>query len=109
MATRLGFSVAIHTLPDTVFLDEVLTVGDAAFQEKCKVRIMQLREEKRTLMLVSHSNAAVRSLCSRVIWLQHGQLVMDGDADEVTHVYEAALGLSEHDSGDLTSTAFASL
>lgn len=108
MATRLGFSVAIHTLPDTVFLDEVLTVGDAAFQEKCKVRIMQLREEKRTLMLVSHSNAAVRSLCSRAIWLQHGQLVMDGDSDEVTHAYEAALGLPEYNSGDLTSTAFAS-
>lgn len=97
MTTRLGFSVAIHTLPDTVFLDEVLAVGDAAFQEKCRARILQLKEEKRTLMLISHSTTAVRMLCTRAIWLSHGQIVLDGPSDEVTQAYEASLGLGEND------------
>jgi len=88
MASRLGFSVAIHTLPDIVFLDEILAVGDAEFQEKCKTQILRLREEQRTILFVSHDAGAVRTLCSRAIWIDHGQLVMDGAVDEVLHAYQ---------------------
>ncbi|MBW4437910.1 MAG: ABC transporter ATP-binding protein [Pleurocapsa minor GSE-CHR-MK-17-07R] len=94
MAARLGFSVAIHTVPDIVFLDEVLAVGDAAFQEKCKTRILQLKSEQRTIMLVSHSTASVRNLCNRAIWLDQGQVMMDGPVEEVTQAYENHLGLT---------------
>lgn len=92
MAARLGFSVAVHTLPDIVFLDEVLAVGDYAFQEKCKRRILQLRNENRTIMLVSHSSASVLTLCQRAIWIDHGQLVMDGAARDVIKAYEGREG-----------------
>jgi lipopolysaccharide transport system ATP-binding protein len=92
MAARLGFSIAIHLLPDTIFLDEVLAVGDAAFQEKCIQRMMDIRAQGRTLMFVSHSADAVRKLCERTIWLDKGQVVMDGPTDEVLNAYAHALG-----------------
>jgi ABC-type polysaccharide/polyol phosphate transport system ATPase subunit len=91
MAARLGFSVAIHTLPDIVFLDEILAVGDAAFQEKSRQRILQLHEEKRTLMLISHAAASIRSLCDRAIWIDRGRLRMNGPTEEVLASYESHL------------------
>jgi ABC-type polysaccharide/polyol phosphate transport system ATPase subunit len=91
MVTRLGFSIAVHIFPDLIFIDEVLAVGDAAFQEKCIQRILGMKAEGRTLMFVSHSAAAVRMLCDRAIWLQHGQVQVDGPTDEVLRRYEDAL------------------
>jgi ABC-type polysaccharide/polyol phosphate transport system ATPase subunit len=93
MTARLGFSIAIHTLPDIVFLDEIIGVGDAAFQRKCRARIRQLKEEGRTLLFVSHSATDVRLLCDRTIWLSQGKLVMDGATGDVLDAYEQAMGL----------------
>lgn len=90
MVARLGFSIAIHLLPDIIFLDEVLSVGDAKFAAKCQERILKLKDEKRTIVLVSHSPKSVRELCTRVLWLDRGQLLMDSSADEVLRAYASA-------------------
>jgi ABC-type polysaccharide/polyol phosphate transport system ATPase subunit len=90
MVARLGFSIAIHLLPDIIFLDEVLSVGDANFMAKCQERIRALRAEKRTIVLVSHSPTSVTELCSRALWLDHGQLMMDDTVDRVLDAYRAS-------------------
>lgn len=95
MVARLGFSVAIHIFPDIIFLDEVLSVGDAAFQAKCVERIKEIKKRNCTILFVSHSARAVKMLCERCIWLHHGKMMMDGPADEVIHAYEQMLGLVE--------------
>jgi ABC-type polysaccharide/polyol phosphate transport system ATPase subunit len=90
MVARLGFSVAIHILPDIVFLDEVLAVGDEAFAAKCSERITGLREQGRTIVMVSHSASAVRKLCTRAIWIDKGIQKIDGNPDEVLQAYAAS-------------------
>ncbi len=92
MKARLGFSVAVHILPDIIFLDEVLAVGDAAFQQKCVERILLMRQQGKTLIFVSHSASAVKLVCERAIWLDHGQLAMDGPTDTVLNAYQARYG-----------------
>lgn len=87
MYVRLGFSVAVHTEPDILLVDEVLAVGDAAFQRKCLERIDDLRRQGVTILFVSHAPEAVRSICSRAIWLDQGQLVDDGPAEGVVLRY----------------------
>lgn len=94
MVTRLGFSIAAHIFPDIIFIDEVLAVGDAAFQQKCMERIYAMQNEGRTLLFVSHSTQAVRDLCERAIWLHHGEVVMDGPSEPVTTAYEERFGTS---------------
>ncbi len=91
MVARLGFSVAVHILPDIIFLDEILAVGDAAFQEKCTARIFELRAQKRTLLYVSHSAAAVKELCDRAILLHHGHLIADDNVLTIFEQYERLL------------------
>ncbi len=91
MVTRLGFSIAVHILPEIIFIDEVLAVGDSAFQEKCIQRIARMKSEGRTLMFVSHAADTVRELCERALWLNHGRLQMDGPTDEVLQAYDAML------------------
>jgi len=91
MVTRLGFSIAAHILPDIIFIDEVLAVGDAAFQEKCMDRILEMKREGRTILFVSHAASTVRLLCERAVWLHHGELQIDGPADEVLERYEEML------------------
>jgi lipopolysaccharide transport system ATP-binding protein len=91
MVARLGFSIAAHIAPDIVFIDEVLAVGDVAFQEKCVDRILLMKAEGRTLMFVSHSANLVRSLCERAVWLHQGQLRADGPVEQVLRAYEATL------------------
>ncbi|MGH2447357.1 MAG: ABC transporter ATP-binding protein [Chloroflexota bacterium] len=91
MITRLGFSIAAHILPDIIFVDEVLAVGDAAFQQKCMERIYELKAEGRTLMFVSHAADTVKKLCERAIWLHQGVLKADGPSDMVLAQYEAML------------------
>ncbi len=92
MKARLGFSVAVHILPDIIFLDEVLAVGDAAFQEKCIERILGMRQQGKTIVFVSHSASAVRLVCERAIWLDKGVLRLDGSADTVLNAYNEAYG-----------------
>lgn len=87
MYVRLGFSVAVHTDPEILLIDEVLAVGDAAFQRKCLDRISHLRQQGVTVLFVSHSAETVRALCSRVLWLDNGHLVADGSAEVVVARY----------------------
>ena len=104
MKARLGFSVAVHILPDIIFLDEVLAVGDAAFQEKCIERILSMRAQGKTIVFVSHSASAVRLVCERAIWLDKGVLQLDGSADHVLTAYKEAYGGSSQPdtSGNIT-------
>lgn len=89
MVARLAFSIAAHIMPEIIFLDEVLAVGDHAFQEKCIQRILGFKAEGRTLLFVSHVAAQVKLLCERTLWLHEGSLIMDGATDEVLTEFEA--------------------
>ncbi|MCI9857700.1 ABC transporter ATP-binding protein [Microbacterium proteolyticum] len=91
MYVRLAFSVAIHTNPDVLLVDEVLAVGDEAFQRKCMDRIAQFRADGCTIILVSHSAQQVAELCDRGIVLRKGQIVHDGDVDEAIGVLRDVL------------------
>lgn len=88
MYLRLAFSVAINMEPDVLLADEVLAVGDAVFQERCLQRVEMDGKRGLTVMFVSHDMAAVRRLCSRTLWLNDGQVVDDGETEEVTTRYE---------------------
>lgn len=89
MRARLGFSIAVHILPDIVFLDEVLSVGDSGFQKKSQKRLLNLLSQDKTVIFVSHSDSAVTAVCQRVIWLHQGQVKMDGDTDTVISEYKS--------------------
>lgn len=88
MRARLGFAVATMVKPDILVVDEVLAVGDAAFQKKCMDRMHEMLDSGTTLLFVSHSNQTVRSMCNHAIWLDHGTVRMIGTADEVCDAYE---------------------
>ena len=87
MYVRLGFAVAINMDPELLLVDEVLAVGDAAFQRKCFERIDRMRTGGITLLFVSHNADAVRMHCSRAIWLESGEMMADGDAEAVVQRY----------------------
>jgi ABC-type polysaccharide/polyol phosphate transport system ATPase subunit len=88
MYLRLGFSIAAHLEPDILLLDEVLAVGDAAYQVKCLDRINELHRQGRTIVFISHDLGAVERLCGRVILLNHGQIVATGPARDVIAQYQ---------------------
>jgi homopolymeric O-antigen transport system ATP-binding protein len=87
MFARLGFSVATAWRPDILILDEVLSVGDAAFAQKCAERMKAFRESGATVLLVSHSVNTIQSLCQRALLLEHGNVVEIGLAKEVSEKY----------------------
>lgn len=87
MIMRLAFSVAINVDPEILLVDEVLAVGDAAFQEKCFESVRQFRRSGKTLLCVSHASGMVQKLCDRALWLDHGSVVMTGPIQEVTEAY----------------------
>jgi lipopolysaccharide transport system ATP-binding protein len=87
MRVRLAFSVAAHLEPEILLIDEVLSVGDAAFQKKSLGKMEEVSQQGRTVLFVSHNMGAVRSLCSRTVLLEEGRLVMDGSPDEVIESY----------------------
>ena len=89
MTMRLAFSVAAHLDPEILIIDEVLAVGDAAFQQKCLGKMGDAARQGRTILFVSHNMAAVRSLCRRVLLLDAGRIVMDGDVDACISRYLA--------------------
>ena len=91
MTMRLAFAVAVNAAPDVLLIDEVLAVGDQAFQTKCLERVQEFRRREKTILCVSHSAALIQQLCSRAIWLDHGDLLLDGLAAEVTDAYEGRL------------------
>jgi lipopolysaccharide transport system ATP-binding protein len=97
MYVRLAFSVAAHLEPDILVVDEVLAVGDAEFQRRCLGRMDEIGKSGRTVLFVSHNMATVTRLCQRVILLESGRIVMDGQSDEVTARYlHSDTGTSSH-------------
>jgi ABC-type polysaccharide/polyol phosphate transport system ATPase subunit len=91
MIMRLAFSVAIKIDPDVLLIDEILAVGDAAFQAKCFERILDFRRRGKTILCVSHAPAMLQKLCDRAIWLDHGDLMLDGPLQEVADAYDGRL------------------
>lgn len=91
MYVRLGFSVAVHTRPDILIVDEVLAVGDGAFKERSRQKFLEFTGEGRTVVLVSHSLAQVRRMCTQAAWLDQGRLREVGDSATVTKHYETSL------------------
>ncbi|MCL2393110.1 MAG: ABC transporter ATP-binding protein [Acidimicrobiaceae bacterium] len=87
MYIRLGFSVAINVDPDVLLVDEVLAVGDEAFQRKCNEKFADLRSQGKTIVLVSHGMGGVQNLCDRVAWFEHGRLKKIGEPREVIEAY----------------------
>ena len=91
MKARLGFSVATMVDPDILIVDEVLSVGDAAFQKKCEEKMHAMLEGGTTLLFVSHSSKTVRDMCSHALWLEEGKVIMSGLSNEVCDAYEASM------------------
>lgn len=100
MIARLGFSIAVHTQPDILLVDEVLAVGDLNFAIKCHRKIKEFRDNGGSIVLVSHNAYSIRSNCDRVVWIEHGQLQDIGPTAEVCDAYEAAVARQ-----DATATA----
>ncbi|GII99319.1 teichoic acid transport system ATP-binding protein [Sediminihabitans luteus] len=88
MGARLRFAISSAATPDILMIDEALATGDATFRQKSKSRIDQVRAGAGTVFLVSHSIATVQSICTRVLWIHEGELVMDGPTDEVCAAYK---------------------
>lgn len=87
MVSRLAFAIATIGTPDILIVDEVLSVGDFHFQEKCADRIQRMRDSGTTILFVSHSLEQVKSICNRIVWLEKGHLKMFGDAEEICAIY----------------------
>ena len=89
MVARIGFAIATITKPDILIADEVLSVGDFLFQQKCEKRMQELMAGGTTVILVSHSIKQIERMCSKVAWLSHGHLKMNGDTATVCAAYKA--------------------
>ncbi|MFF8382709.1 ABC transporter ATP-binding protein [Streptomyces kanasensis] len=92
MGARLRFAIAAAKNHDVLMIDEALATGDRKFQIRSEERIRELRKEAGTVFLVSHSNKSIRDTCDRVLWLEKGELLMDGPTDEVLRAYEKDTG-----------------
>jgi lipopolysaccharide transport system ATP-binding protein len=92
MYVRLGFAIAINVDPDVLVVDEVLAVGDAEFQEKCRQKFIDIKNEGKTVILVSHSMAQVQDMCDHAAWISHGNLIEVGEAQPTIHAYLKSLG-----------------
>ncbi|MBC8529273.1 ABC transporter ATP-binding protein [Christensenellaceae bacterium NSJ-44] len=88
MVARLGFAIATVVTPDILIVDEILSVGDYLFQEKCERRIDEMMRGGTTVILVSHAIKQIEKLCNRVLWLDHGKVKMCGPMAEVTEQYK---------------------
>ncbi len=91
MTARLAFSIATQVEPEILIVDEILSVGDAAFQRKSEERMLTMIRGGTTVLFVSHSVDQIRKLCSRAIWLDHGALCQDGDCESVCEAYLSSL------------------
>jgi lipopolysaccharide transport system ATP-binding protein len=87
MQARMGFAVATVVDPEILVVDEILGVGDMAFQYKCEKRIHEMMDRAATLILVSHDNEVIQRLCKKAIWLHQGEIAMIGDSGEVCAAY----------------------
>ena len=84
---RLAFSVAINVDAEILLIDEILSVGDQHFQEKCFEKMRELKKEGKTMVFVTHSLGSVTDLCDRAIWIHNGEVRMDGDSKKVVDEY----------------------
>ena len=87
MYMRLAFSVAINVDAEILLIDEILAVGDQHFQEKCFAKLEELAKSNMTIVIVSHSLGSIRKLCNRAIWINNGEVAMDGEASKVIDAY----------------------
>ncbi|MGB5064734.1 MAG: ABC transporter ATP-binding protein [Candidatus Competibacter sp.] len=87
MVARLGFAVATDIQPEVLIIDEVLSVGDAEFQQKSSARISKYRNNGSTILIVSHNSTSIKKLCDRVIWLDRGSIKMVGNANDIVDQY----------------------
>jgi ABC-type polysaccharide/polyol phosphate transport system ATPase subunit len=94
MRARLAFAIATAVDAETILLDEILAVGDAAFRARCEERIQSFVHEGRTVVLVSHDTEELVKLCRRTIWLSRGEIVADGSSEDVVSSYERQRGAS---------------
>ena len=90
MVMRLAFSVALQVEPDVLLIDEVLSVGDADFQEKSGAALRERIQSGTTVVFVSHGDSQIRQVCTRALWIEHGRSVMEGAVDDVLKAYHAA-------------------
>ena len=88
MVARLGFAIPTIVRGDILVVDEILAVGDFAFQEKCKAKMAELMAGGTTLLFVSHSEAQVKELCQKAIWIDQGELMAYGETGEVYEMYK---------------------
>ncbi len=91
MKARLGFSIATVVEPEILILDEVLSVGDAKFRKKCEKKMQRMFDHGVTVLFVSHSLAQVKRLCNKAILMEHGQLIAQGNIEDVSTIYEKML------------------
>ena len=87
MVARLAFSVATQVEPEILIVDEILSVGDLNFQQKSEAKMRSMISGGTTVLYVSHSLASIKSLCNKVVWLEHGKMIMAGDTEEVCEAY----------------------
>jgi len=87
MFMRLAFAVAINVNADILLVDEILSVGDEHFQNKCIEKMLELKKQGKTMVFVTHSMESARKLCNRAVWLYNGKIQMDGNSDEVIKKY----------------------
>lgn len=95
MSARLGFAIATIVRPEILIVDEVLAVGDIAFQEKCQKRMQEMLAGGTTLLFVSHTMKTVQELCDHAIWLNKGDVIMQGNADQVCCAYIKSFDLEK--------------
>ena len=91
MYMRLGFSVAVAVEPEILLIDEILAVGDAAFQEKCMERMNEFKKNGVTIIFVSHNLGAIKNFCRRAIWLEKGKINREGEPEKVITAYQTGL------------------
>src|SRR5699024_2787297 len=89
MKARLGFSIAIHTDPDILIVDEALSVGDKTFSDKCIVKIKEFQNQGKTIFFVSHAGGQVKQMCNKALWIQFGRLEMFGEVEPILDRYES--------------------
>jgi lipopolysaccharide transport system ATP-binding protein len=104
MYVRLAFSIEINLDPDVLILDEVLAVGDIAFQKKCRNHLLEMKEKDKTMLIVSHSMDQVLTLCDEVAWLENGKLRAQGEASEIVSQYKNRLFDNTEQAGELGQT-----
>ncbi len=109
MYVRLAFAIATSASPDILVIDEALSVGDGAFAKKSFERIMQLKEQGTTVLFCSHSMYQVESFCDRAVWLDHGQVQMEGPASKVVAAYADSLRASDESMPSKNAAVIAAL